>query len=409
MKIDYDSFEQALVSCGSSGAILVTSIDDLYATSRTHGLRALEAVRFEFKERLLELKRSIDSLYMLTDDLACLLIRELDHPDHALLAASKFERVFDPRSNCKDETLGKDLNINASAGIVYFSQCPDISTADMIYRHAEHARLSACQNRKLCEVEVFAEDASPAIENTSAAHFDQALEDADLSLDYQPQYRLSDGELIGAEALIRWRTESLFLAPDQFLPYISNEQHWALFQYVFRLVIRNQQLCGPKVPIAINLDPVVLAHPELVSFIEKDSLLWGVNPATISFEVTESATVENFEAATQTLNRLQEMGYSTSIDDFGSQHSSFEHLRNLPAQEVKIDRQFITNIVDKPYDQALVKGVIDLCHQSGKIVVAEGIEDAETVNMLIELGCDIGQGYYLGRPLPFDQYAQLSV
>ena len=409
MKIDYDSFEQALISCGCSGAILVTSIDDLYATGRTHGLRALEAVRYEFKARLQELKRSIDSLYMLTDDLACLLIRELDHPDHALLAASKFERVFDQKFRCAGKSSGTDLNIKASAGIVFFAECNNLETADMIYRHAEHARLSASQNRTLCEVEVFAEETSLGPDNSTVTSFDQALEDAELSLDYQPQYRLSDGELIGAEALIRWRTESLFLAPDQFLPFISDEQHWALFQYVFRLVIRNQQQSSSQIPIAINLDPVVLAHPGLVNFIEKDSLLWGVDPATISFEVTESATVENFAAATQTLNQLQAMGFSTSIDDFGSQHSSFEHLKNLPAHEVKIDRQFISNIAEKPYDQSMVKGVIDLCHQSGKKVVAEGIEDAETVKVLIELGCDIGQGYYLGRPLPFDQYTQLAV
>lgn len=403
MNIKYYILEEALISCDQPSALLVTSVDDLYGIGRTHGLRTMEAARYEFHSRLIRIKRPIDSLFMLTDDLACLLIRNLEHSDHALLAANRFESIFKPSFVFDEE----ELTLKPTAGMVYFEQCQDATEADRIFRQAEQVRSNAYQERKYCEFKLYSQDTQEPDDTTLVAHFDRALEKAEFSLDYQPQYRLHDGELVGAEALIRWRTDERVIPPDLFLPSLTHEQHWALFQYAFRLAARNRDLLPFASKTALNLDPVVLNNPNLVEFIEKDSTIWGLDPAYISFEVTESATVDNFETAVHTLNNINAMGFSTSIDDFGSQHASFEHLRNLPADEVKIDRQFVAHIKDRSDDQEMVKSIIDMCHRFGKKVVAEGIEDGHTVEHLIDFECDIGQGFYLGMPMSITQFSEL--
>ena len=399
----YQALEEALIACERPSALLLTSVDDLFGIGQAHGLRAMEAARHEFRARLMRIKRGIDSLIALTDDLVCLVVRDLEHLEHALLAANRVESVFRPTFEFGE----KIILLKPTAGLVYFESCHDQSDADLIFRQASRVRSSAYHSRKYCEWELFDRDQPAAGGDPLLADFDRALDAAEFSLDYQPQYRLHDGELVGIEALVRWRSDQRVVPPDLFLPLLTSEQHWALFQYTFRLAIRNREQLPYPISTAINLDPIVLSNPELVGFVERDSAIWGLDPSQITFEVTESATVENFDTANRTLHELMAMGFATSIDDFGSQHASFEHLMNLPANEVKIDRQFVARVVQSRDDQEVVRGVIDMCHRFEKTVVAEGIEDGRTVERLIDLQCDYGQGYYLGMPMSVVQLSEL--
>jgi len=162
-----------------------------------------------------------------------------------------------------------------------------------------------------------------------------------------------------------------------------------------------------NVPVAINLDPTVVYKPNFLDFVTTETRLWEIEPANITFEVTESAAVENYDKTHDVLSRLRDLGHSISIDDFGTGQASLHHFRRLPADEIKIKRQLITNVVADLKDQKIVESILDLSHQSGKRVVAEGIENEETVEYLLDRACDIGQGYHLGMPMSPTEYRLL--
>ena len=149
------------------------------------------------------------------------------------------------------------------------------------------------------------------------------------------------------------------------------------------------------IAIAVNIDPVALAHPEFLDFVRKECRLWSIDPEHLAIEVTESAAIDDYQRTNELLNTLRSQGHQVAIDDFGTGQATLQHFKNLAADEIKIDRQFISNVVNSAEDRNIVESVIDMAHRSDKTVVAEGIEDGHTVGLLIDLGCDIGQGFYL--------------
>ena len=137
----------------------------------------------------------------------------------------------------------------------------------------------------------------------------------------------------------------------------------------------------------------------------QDSLaIWGVDKNQLTLEITESAIVEDKEAGFDSLLKLKESGVNLSIDDFGTGYSSLSYFKQIPANELKIDQSFVTNMLSNPQDQQIVKIIIDIAHVFGLKLVAEGIEDLQTFDYLKQLGCDYGQGFYMSRALPVDEF-----
>ncbi len=244
-----------------------------------------------------------------------------------------------------------------------------------------------------------------------------AIENDELVLYYQPKVSLAAGGVTGAEVLIRWNhPERGFMPPDQFIPFA--EQTGFITQITRWVLRRAFAQCaqwwstGRALNIAINLSARDLHAPGLVEYVRQQMDEYGVNPNWITLEVTESALMTDAAHALTTLEALRKMGLRLAIDDFGTGYSSFSYLKKMPVDEIKIDKSFVMDMIVDSDDAAIVRSVIDLSHNLGLKVTAEGTESDAIMRTLAGLNCDLGQGYHWSRPLAqaqfelwLDQYA----
>jgi EAL domain-containing protein (putative c-di-GMP-specific phosphodiesterase class I) len=397
-----DTLEGFLCAATGHGMLAVVSLENIGWIMRQYGLRAREKVTQEFDTRLRRLLRDGDGYFQICDDLICIVFLNLISSSHSLLAANRMQKLFDEPVVLS----GAQVPFVVRAGMVNFPSCDSVRDADRLFRAADVARDAAAELNKHFEI-VSIED-NPVVEGRDLTpEFQTAMEDGLVTLDYQPKYRLSDGVLVGAEALIRWRRESIVVPPNEFIPRLNAVQIWDMTKYCIRRAIREMQNFDQPIAIAVNIDPVALSHPEFLDFVRKECRLWSVSPEYLAIEVTESAAIDDYQQTNELLNALRSQGHQVAIDDFGTGQATLQHFKNLAADEIKVDRQFISNIVNSAEDRNIVESVIDMAHRSEKTVVAEGIEDGHTVGLLIDLGCDIGQGFYLGMPMSCDHFTQL--
>lgn len=236
-----------------------------------------------------------------------------------------------------------------------------------------------------------------------------AIRDNALQLYYQPRIDLRSGELSGCEALIRWNHPKLGLVPPfEFIPLaeVSDLIHaltfWVADQAMAQAKTWRQS--GVELPIAINVSARNLTDPKLPNTIAGLLAAHELEPNAIELEITESALMDNPARALETLQALSDMGLALALDDFGTGYSSLSYLKKLPISVLKIDRSFVRDLVKDKNDLTIVKSTISLAHNFSLDVVAEGIEDAETLDQLRLLGCDQAQGYHIARPLPIDEF-----
>jgi diguanylate cyclase (GGDEF)-like protein len=237
----------------------------------------------------------------------------------------------------------------------------------------------------------------------------QAVEKDELTLYYQPKVDLATREVKNVEALVRWHhPERGLISPDKFIPFAEQTGY---VKFITRWVIqRALRQCaewnghGSPLTVSVNLSARDLADPELPQLLAawlKDHKWW---PEWIWLEITESAVMEDSARAVETLERLHGLGIRLSIDDFGTGYSSFAYLKKLPVSELKIDQSFVRGMAGNPDDVIIVRSIIDLAHNMGLKVTAEGVEDEASWNLLKSLGCDLAQGYLVARPLPLEQF-----
>lgn len=218
----------------------------------------------------------------------------------------------------------------------------------------------------------------------------------------QPVVDASTGALHHHELLIRMELEGETISPDKFLPHaertnlIAEIDHWAVATGV-RL--------GHERPVAINLSAKSLSNPRLISRIREELKASNTDPAHVLFEITETAAAENLAAAQSLVEQLTELGCGVALDDFGTGYGSFTYLKHLPVTQIKIDMSFIRGLVDDEADQRVVRSIIMTADNFEVQTVAEGVEDAATMSLLREMGIELLQGYYIGRPSPLDARA----
>ncbi len=306
---------------------------------------------------------------------------------------------------------GLAIEIGTSAGIVVYPV--DGAEPELLLRRAEVALHSALQRlepsvlyRK--ELEIFE---PRRLELLSALR--AAIESDQLRLEYQPKIDMRTGRVVGAEALLRWHHPELgSIRPDEFIPLAEES---ALIRPLTRWVL-NEALrqCGAwrrkgmEINVAVNLSVRNLEDPDLASRIASLLRIYEVSPDWLTFEITESTIMAQARQSANTLIDLRNQGLALSIDDFGTGYSSLAYLRRLPVSELKIDRSFVFGLSGEQGDLAVVRTIIDLGHHLALKVVAEGVEDARTWNLLAEAGCDLAQGYYMARPMPpadFERWA----
>jgi EAL domain-containing protein (putative c-di-GMP-specific phosphodiesterase class I) len=233
----------------------------------------------------------------------------------------------------------------------------------------------------------------------------QAVQNGELELYYQPKLHLRSGLMTRAEVLLRWNhpTRGL-LAPAAFVPaaertgLIKSITDW-IFDRALREV-REWQDEGAPLHIAVNISAKSLQEQTLPQKVLAALEKWRIDPRFLKIEITESSIMADPAHALAVMSMLQSMGVRLSVDDFGTGYSSLTHLRELPIDEIKIDKSFVMGMATSDADAAIVRTVIDLAHNLGKQVCAEGVETEQAWLRLAEMGCDLAQGYWIARPLP---------
>ncbi|HEY8707092.1 MAG TPA: EAL domain-containing protein [Burkholderiaceae bacterium] len=237
----------------------------------------------------------------------------------------------------------------------------------------------------------------------------QALERNELRLYLQPKLTLGTGRVGGAEALVRWQHPLRGLVPPiEFIPFAEQTGFIrTLTMWVFEEATRHWlalQAEGITLTLSVNLSTRDLLDPELPQKFDTLLVKHRVPAEAFCLEITESAIMDDPQRALATLNRLSELGFRLSIDDFGTGYSSLAYLKRLPVDELKIDKSFVMSMVEDPDDAKIVRSTIDLAHNLGLTVVAEGVENEQVWALLRELDCDEAQGYHMGKPMPASEF-----
>jgi diguanylate cyclase (GGDEF)-like protein len=301
---------------------------------------------------------------------------------------------------------GIALNVEASIGIAATDGHP--GEPDALLRHADVALSRARAHGTRVEVYSPDQDTFDPTRLLLLGQVRTALEREEFVLHYQPKISLETGRITGVEALLRWQhPERGLLAPMVFVPLIEQT---ALVRpvtlYVIDRALRQLVLWrerGIRLNMSVNLSARNLLDPELPSQIFELLHRHGVGAGELTVEVTESATMIDPERAVSVLDALRGGGIGVSIDDFGTGNASIDYLARLPANEIKIDRSFVTDLCDDERAEAIVRSTIDFARHLKLHVVAEGIETQEVLERLTALGCDAGQGFLISRPLPAEQ------
>ena len=239
----------------------------------------------------------------------------------------------------------------------------------------------------------------------------EALDSHQVSLDYQPKVDLHSGEILGAEALVRWRDRGTVVPPSEYMPILTNELLWELAVYSFRRALREIPEFGIEVPVAINLDPSVLAREGFVDFAVNESRLWGVPPEQLVLEVIESNELFDSEAALRQVAMLQDSGFRLALDEYRAGYADLSCLADLGAVEIKLERDLVnrlcTSVNTATNDATQAPDMILSALQLGVPLVADGVDDAQCMEQLKSWGCTAGQGFYLGAPMPVEEFTLL--
>jgi diguanylate cyclase len=305
---------------------------------------------------------------------------------------------------------GRTLEITGSVGLAFY---PEHGTDPAILlRHADVAMYIAKRDHRGYAVYDAAQDRHSAMRLTLEAEMRKGIAHGHFELHYQPQVEVATGRIAQVEALLRWPHPTLgLLPPDQFIP-IAEESGMIvpLTQWVLEEAMRQMQTwdeAGMPLGVAVNMSVRSLQDPMLPETISARLKRYATDPNRLTLEVTESVIMTQREQTQEVLARLSALGVGLSIDDFGTGYSSLGYLQQLPVTELKIDKSFVVNMNGTPSkDAEIVRLICNLGHQLGLRVVAEGVETAETWDALVELGCDVIQGYYVARAMPAGELEQ---
>ncbi len=353
----------------------------------------------ELRNRLSQVAKQGDYFARLGDRKFVFVLSNLRNEGHALLAANKILRT----GGEPVVAAGRQESLRLSVGIAMFPAHG--RGPEELMQHAEIALLEAWKSEQ--PIVVYAERRAEEL----AAGWDletqlaNALEHGDLVLNYQPKLSLPKLEVAGFEALMRWnRPDAGNVPPDIFIDLAEmTGQIDPLTRFAFHRAFRQlgewpKSLGAPGV--AVNVTPSIICNPDLVDAIRSAAGLWSVDLSRLTVEVTENALMVDRERSHRVLTELRELGARISIDDFGTGYSSLSYLKQIPADELKIDKSFVMNMLADPGDARIVEQIIALGHGFGLEVVAEGVESAEIAAKLIAMGCDFAQGFHYAKPLP---------
>jgi diguanylate cyclase (GGDEF)-like protein len=380
----------------SRGALLYIDLDHFKRVNDSVGHPAGDQLLTIVAQRLRSCTKEGDTVARLGGDEFTVILRNVVDPDAARTVGERIIQLLQLPVNIG----GRDHFVCASIGITLFPD--DGSTIDDLMRNADMAMYRAKDAGRGCTM-FFDPHLSGSTVTATETGLQRALRHREFSLFYQPQFAIADGSLAGVEALLRWQTpRDGMRPPGEFVPaaeesgLIIDIGGWVLDAACSQLAAwRDQNIAPPR--LALNVSAQQLKHLEFPKLVRRALDKYGIPPALLELELTESVFAD--EAAGATLGRLAQLGVHLALDDFGTGYSSLSYLRQYPIGTVKVDRTFLEEVPQNAASSTLVETIIVMAHALGKRVVAEGIETVEQLDFLRERRCDMAQGFFLARPL----------
>jgi diguanylate cyclase len=404
----YDRVERAMVSAMASSrqlSILLIEIENFKDIYDALGRNSSDLILKQISTRLQGVRLERDDVAKIDGNVFGVLLSEISDIGRAEEFAQQIQKTMESPFNI----YGLHVGIHSNVGIVHFPEHGE--DVDTLVQRAGVALHIAHKLDKGYATYEPSHDKHTALRLSLIPELRNAIERDELELYYQPQVSIKTGEICGVEALVRWYHPTQgFVPPDEFVPMAErNRMIHQLTQWILKRAFRDcasWHKQGLPIKVSVNLSVKDLHNPELPDLISGAAVAAGVKPEWIILEITESSVMTEPERALEIIQRLHQMGYHFSIDDFGTGYSSLAYLKKLPLTEIKIDKSFVMDILTSENDAAIVKATVNLGHNLGLMVTAEGVESKEIMSKLMDYGCDVAQGYFLSKPVSVQNFNQ---
>ena len=401
----FDRLDQAIQNArhdDSRFGIMIMDLDHFKDINDTLGHNTGDDLLCQVAARIKNITQGIDTVARLGGDEFAILMHGIDSPVDAISCATHALDAMKRPFNIS----GMQLDVNASIGLALFPTHGE--EANTLAKNADIAMYAAKQDKAGFAIYSTDNDKYTTRRLSLMGELRQAIKSNALELYFQPKFDVIKNHIDSVEALVRWNhPEHGLVNPDEFIALAERTgliiplTNWVIDQAIQQCAEWHQQ--GLMLNVAINISPSVLMDPLLLDTFTGLLAINKLPPGSIALEITENALMGDRDRAVAVLDQLSDYGFSLSIDDFGTGYSSLAYLNRLPVHELKIDKSFVQDMVSNESNALIVRATIDLAHNMGVKIVAEGVEDAETLQLLKELGCDVIQGYYISQPLPADQ------
>ena len=407
----YDRLQQNILTgkrLGTFFALFIIDLDDFHDINEHYGHYAGDCVLQQVASRISGMLRESDTVARLGGDEFAIMLPTTESADKAHKVAEKLLKILaEPM-----ELEGQNIELSASMGIAIFpTHGNDVQT---LIQHADLA-MGAVKGRQDGKTGGHADQFTEKphkLKLKSDLH--QSLEKGELVLHYQPKIEIKSGKMVSVEALVRWQhPEHDLLSPDQFI-HLAEQSGFIrpLGLWVTRTALEQcakWRVDGFPINVSVNLSMANLQDEDLPDQILDVISGCSAKPEWLELEITESAVMTDPQRVLKVLDQLSGFGMRLAIDDFGTGYSSLTHLKQLPVDEIKIDKSFVLNMAEDNEDGVIVHAAIDLAHNLGLQVVAEGVVSYKAWCLLSALGCDTAQGYYISRPLTAEQLTRWLV
>jgi diguanylate cyclase (GGDEF)-like protein len=409
----YDRLDRAISAANAEQgrlAVLLLQVENHKEIRDTLGLNSADAILKQVATRLESVIRTQDSAARLDGPTFAVLLSNAADLNEPESVARRLQKAMEPPFMV--DRL--KLSAHTSVGVVMF---PDHGEdADSLVQRAGVAVYEAATAHNGYALYSPALDEHSPRRLTLMGELRQAMERDQIELHYQPKVDVVGGRVIGAEALVRWRhPRHGFIQPDEFIGLAERTRMIKpLTQWVMKRAFEDcaaWRAQGLVLKISVNLSAQDLHDPELPDLIAGVVAATGIQPEWVVFEITESGIMQDPDRVMNVVERVHGLGFSLSVDDFGTGYSSLAYLKRLPVSELKIDKSFVIDMFSSENDLVIVRTTVDLAHNLGLKITAEGVESPEILERLRDMGYDLAQGYHISRPLSakdFSRWLQTS-
>ncbi|WKJ91013.1 PAS domain S-box protein [Methylomonas montana] len=408
-----DRLHQGMAQTRRRGQLLAVAfldLDGFKSINDNHGHKAGDQLLIALASRMAKTLREGDTLARLGGDEFVAVLLDLTDVETSVPMLTRLLTAAAQPVQSGDLVL----QVSSSIGVTFYPQAEDID-ADQLLRQADQsmyqAKLAGKNRYHVFDAE---QDCSIRGHHESLENIRRALTEREFVLYYQPKVNMRTGEVIGAEALIRWQhPERGLLPPDLFLPVINNHPlavevgEWVIDAALTQMVLWHA--VGLEIQVSVNIGAHQLQQADFVERLRAHLAAHPeIMPCCFELEVLETSALEDLPRVSHVIEACREMGVMFALDDFGTGYSSLTYLKRLSVAQLKIDQSFVRDMFDDPDNLAILEGMVSLATALHRQVIAEGVETAEHGEMLLQLGCDLAQGYYIARPMQAHELAAWS-